>query len=583
MGALAALAAAGLLLAASAAEDASAGPRAKGERTRSSGKRTDVVLALTRARSGLQKLARSVSDPASARYGRYVDPRRTARRFGARKSTRKRVRRYLRRRGVRVRVDVTRSFAEALVPARKARRLFGPIKGVKGRVPRGLRGTVRAVLQEPATSDQFLPRGREGRRAGASARAFRSSEPRLEPPHVRTGTPAGCEQGRNATFQPPDSPLAGPAFTPNQIQSAYHASRLHAEGVTGKGVRAAVVGAGGFAQAELRAFAQCFAIEPPPTRLVKVGTRSVGETSVESALDLQMLALMAPGLERLVVYDVGSGLWPVTFSAMLARRNAPGGRLPDVISVSAGDCEGDLTRAQVRLTEQVLATAAAAGITVAAGSGDNGSFCLSGREGFYPSSSRWATSVGGTSLTLEDSNEITDELVWNDVSAGLLTASDPSSGGGGFSRFLTAPFYQRGLAGWGDRRGYPDVAAIADLYPGIAIYCGSNTEGDCDPAAVPNPFESGFGTSAATPLFAGVVALANQRRLEAGAPPLGFPNPLLYQLGGRGGGGALRDVVEGSNNLGFGCCDAGLGYDLASGWGSVDAAGLAPAAGSRAR
>lgn len=587
IGPLAAVAATALLLTAPAAEAAIADSRAKAEGARSSGKRIDVLLRLDRRRSGLQRLARSVTDPASSSYGQYVDPKGTGRMFGARRSTRERVRSFLRRRGIRTRVDVTRSFAEALVPARKARRLFGPSK-FTGRIPNGLRGKVRAVLQGPAAPGQFLPRRRARHRADGSAGASVSSAPQLDPPHVRTGTPAGCEQGRDATFKPGSAPLAGPAFTPNQIQAAYRGSRLHGEGVTGKGVRAAVLGAGGFALPELRAFAECFGIEMPPTRLAKVGTRSAGKTSVESALDLQMLTLMAPGLDRLVVYALEpTAFWPTIFSAMLDRRNAPSGRLPHVVSVSAGGCEikNDIGRPEVKLTERVLAAAAAAGITVAAGSGDSGSFCTAGRVGFYPSSSRWATSVGGTSLALTGSNEIADEIVWNDVAAGLLPAEEAlGSGGGGFSRFLRAPFYQRGLARWGDRRGYPDVAAFADLYPGIAIYCGTNEEENCEPARAANPFEAGFGTSAATPLFAGAVALATQRRLEAGAPPLGFPNPLLYELGGRGGGGALRDVVKGSNELlPFGCCDAGPGYDLASGWGSVDAEGLASAAAPRAR
>jgi subtilase family serine protease len=583
------MAAAGLLVAATA-QSAGAGSRAKAEKARASGQRIDVVLRLTRRQSGLQKLARAVTDPTSPRYGRYVDPKRTARMFGARKSTRRHVRSFLRRRGIRARVDVTRSFAEALVPARKARRLFGSSKQIRGRVPGGLRGKVRAVLQEIAAQGQFLPPPRDGRRSRASTGVSGPSAPQLEPPHVRTGTPAGCEQGRQATFQPPDGPLAGPAFTPNQIQTAYGASGLHAQGLTGKGVRAAVVSAGGFALPELRAFAECFEIEVPPTRLVNVGTRRSGKTSGESALDLQMLTLIAPGLESLVVYDVGpagQSFFATTFSAMLEPRNAPGRRLPHVISVSQGDCESDLTRAQLKLTEHVLAATAAAGIMVAAGSGDAGSFCTSSgvREGFYPASSRWATSVGGTSLALEDSNEIADEIVWNDSSAGLLPTDEPASGGGGFSRYLKAPFYQRGLASWGDRRGYPDVAAMADLYPGIARYCGEDESANvCDPSAAENPFDIAFGTSTATPLLAGVAALANQRRLEAGAPPLGFPNPLLYELGGRGGAGVLRDVVQGSNDLlGFGCCEAGPGYDLASGWGSVDAEGLATAAGFRAR
>jgi kumamolisin len=396
---------------------------------------------------------------------------------------------------------------------------------------------------------------------------------------VRTGTPAGCEQGQNATFQPDDGPPTGPAFTPNQIQVAYGASRLHAPGVTGRGVRAAVL-IESFARRELRGFTECFGIEMPPTLLAEVGMRA-GPTSDEAALDLQMLTLMAPGLEGLVVYVVGSGFWPVEFSAMLERRNAPGGRRPQVISVSQGDCESDLARIEVQLTERVLATAAAAGVTVAAGAGDGGSFCQDRKVGFYPGSSRWTTSVGGTALTLEDSNEIADEIVWNDTPLGVQFGS-----GGGFSRHLGAPFYQRGLESWGDRRGYPDVAAMADGYPGIAVYCAPNAEGNCAPSDAANPFQAtGNGTSAATPLLAGAVALADQRRLEAGRPALGFANPLLYELGEQGGLGALRDVIEGSNliNPAFACCDAGPGYDLASGWGSVNAAGLAAVAASRGR
>jgi len=534
--------------------------------------RLEVVLGLERRQPALRRFALSVSDPTSPRYGRYLSPHRIGLRFGATDATLRSVFRLLHRHRIRARVDITRSFVQALVPTRRALRLFKSASG-RARVPRALRGRVHELLLGRAERGQFLPRPRRAgaRSSQAPGQAGRSF---LQPPHVRTGTPAGCPQGRNATIPIRNSPLAGPAFTPNQIQSAYGAATLHGTGVTGRGVRIGIYGAGGFGDSELHAFARCFGLQVPPTRLVKIGERTAGPTSFEAALDLQMATLMAPGLRSLTQYEIGSSFWPVGFSAMLDPRNGP---LPNVVSVSQGECETQVGRPEIRLTEQVLAAAAAAGITVAAASGDAGAFCTSGPlGGLYPSSSPWVTSVGGTAFTLDEANRIVDEIPWND----FPSVPEGLGAGGGFGRFLTRPPYQRGLGPWGDRRGYPDVALIADTYPGITIYCNLDAKANCARPGRGNPFKGNSGTSFATPLLAGIVALADQRLLAAGRPPIGFANPLLYQLGRNGGQGALRDIVRGSipSPRGVHCCRALPGYDLASGWGSVNADGLAAAA-----
>jgi subtilase family serine protease len=533
-------------------------------------KRLDVVLGLARRQGALERFALRVSDPDSALYGGYLRPRQVGRRFGASDPTVRSVLRFLRRHRIRGRVDVTRSFVEALVPARRASRLFRGPSG-RARAPVALRGRVHEVLLSRAAPDQFLP----GRRAAARvSRAPRRTSAPVAPPYVRTGTPSGCPRGQNARYAYSKSAVAGPSFTPSQIQQAYGAASLHAAGIDGRGVRAGVYGAGGTGFSELRAYARCFGFRAPPTRLVKVGHRHTFPTTPEAALDLQMLALMAPGLESLTVYSDGSDLLAVDFSAIIDPRNGPP---PDVFSASVGECETAVGRRQLRLTEGVLAAVAAVGVTVAAGSGDDGSFCPDGpNRGWFPGDSAWLTSVGGTSLTLEADNRIAEEVPWNNLSLGF-----GFGGGGGFSRFERRPPFQRGLGRWGDRRGYPDVALFADPFPGIAEYCRlpNPKSSSCAASGSGNPYITGNGTSAAGPLFAGIAALVDQRLRAAGRPPLGFADPLLYRLGRRGGQGALRDIVSGSNSVFWKtCCKAFPGYDRASGWGSVDAAGLAAAA-----
>ena len=85
------------------------------------------------------------------------------------------------------------------------------------------------------------------------------------------------------------------------------------------------------------------------------------------------------------------------------------------------------------------------------------------------------------------------------------------------------------------------------------------------------------------------VALANQYAAKHGQRPLGFLNPLLYRLGANAKtrAGAFTDVTKGNNDLGrllppeaggghpLGCCHARVGYDWASGWGSLKVAGFA--------
>ncbi len=112
-----------------------------------------------------------------------------------------------------------------------------------------------------------------------------------------------------------------------------------------------------------------------------------------------------------------------------------------------------------------------------------------------------------------------------------------------------------------------DVAAFADPSPGYAIVCSHEVQG-CGPAPGQTISFVG-GTSAATPLVAGMIALWDQQAKQSGLPNPGFVPPLLYSIAQHTPGSFL-DITTGDNAVfgGVSCCTATPGFDLASGLGS---------------
>src|SRR5262249_11883270 len=152
--------------------------------------------------------------------------------------------------------------------------------------------------------------------------------------------------------------------------------------------------------------------------------------------------------------------------------------------------------------EAALADAVRLRIAVVVASGDylaNGGFLDGKAHVFYPASSPYVVSCGGTMGTINPAaGRIDDEEVWNEGPSGL-------GSGGGISETFPVPAYQTGFnvprsvnPGASAGRGVPDVAALAASDPGYKIVVARTTK-------------SRGGTSAATPLWAGVLALANAR------------------------------------------------------------------------
>jgi subtilase family serine protease len=171
-----------------------------------------------------------------------------------------------------------------------------------------------------------------------------------------------------------------------------------------------------------------------------------------------------------------------------------------------------------------------------------------------PSSSRAARPAGPSSSSAPSTSA---------TSGGI-----PEASGGGFSQLFPRPAYQDGVPGIGADRGVPDVAADADPATGMTLAVSEGTG--------KYAFSSASGTSAAGPLWAALIALADQ---YAGRH-LGFVNPAIYRIGlSTSYHQAFHDITTGNNTVKFPHVtitgyQASPGWDPVTGWGSPNAQAL---------
>ncbi len=265
---------------------------------------------------------------------------------------------------------------------------------------------------------------------------------------------------------------------------------------------------------------------PVQTVLLDGVSGAAGGSNIEVILDIMMAAYMAPGLTKVIVYE---GATPNDILNRMATDNTA-----QQLSSSWGFGGVNAT------TEQIFKQYIAQGQSFFQASGDSGAY--SGAI-MTPSDDPNVTVVGGTSLAT------------NGAGGSWLSEKTWSGSGGGVSTAYAIPSYQTGVAmasrgGSTRMRNIPDVALTADIE--MFLICNNGS-------AV-----SVGGTSAAAPLWAGFVALANQQAAASGKPRVGFVNPLIYAIGATGNYGLdFHDITVGSNGF-----SAVGGYDLATGWGS---------------
>lgn len=369
-------------------------------------------------------------------------------------------------------------------------------------------------------------------------------------------------------------------YDPQQFQSAYDVAGLPA-GTDGTGTTIAVVDAFGSPtiRGDLRQFDRAFglpraqlSIAQPAGQVPRFDPQKPDRVdwATETTLDVEYAHVMAPGAKLLLLEtpvdetEGAQGLPQMMHAERWAIRHAH----VDVISQSFGATEQTFPSfATIRKLRATFAYAQRRHVTVLAASGDNGATDLkrsmnstySHRVQSWPSADPLVTSVGGLHLDLTSSGKRrSPDQVWHD---------DYGAGGGGRSIFFPRPSWQRSVRTVvGSHRGVPDVSMTADVDGGALIWTSFKGQ--------PSGWQLVGGTSLATPMFAGVVALADQ----LAGHPLGLLNPAIYRLGRQGAAAGLVDVTRGNNSYaGVRGFNARRGFDLASGWGTVDAGKFVPA------
>jgi subtilase family serine protease len=337
----------------------------------------------------------------------------------------------------------------------------------------------------------------------------------------------------------------------------------------------------------------------------------------ESSIDLEWSGAMAPNATILFVNGQDVLLNSMTY--------AIDNKLAPIVTTSYGLCEAGWGYSELESLNALFKQANSQGQTVLAAAADEGATdCDAGpsaTEGLavdFPGSSPYVTSMGGTQF--DDGNATGATTYWSATNGttgqGSAVSYIPESpwndepgfdefggGGGGASNFFTKPTWQMGTGVPADgARDVPDLALDAsDAHDGL-LYCVNTAAAEGSASCTTgfrlanNDLNVAGGTSFDSQVFGGLLALIEEKNGTTAG--FGNINPTIYALGNSkyyaAGQNTLtnaavvfNDVTSGNNDMsctaGSTNCpnggsigwSAGVGYDLASGWGSVNVANLA--------
>ena len=401
----------------------------------------------------------------------------------------------------------------------------------------------------------------------------------------------------------PTNSASAAELTPNQVRGAYglgsYSSGVLSNGITfagiqgdGRGQTIAIVDAADDPNAlsDLNYFSSYYGLptfggagNPTFQKLNESGNASplpaasgTSGWSIEESLDIEWAHAMAP-MANIILFEANSSYDSDLYPAVYAAAHTPG-----VVVVSMSWSGGELGSGETSDDSAYFVTPAghlggadplsganlSGGVTFLAAAGDDGAYTknTTAITPQYPACSPNVVAVGGTTLLVNGNSPnyaYGSETIWGDGTA----SGTHGGGGGGTSLYESQPSYQNGVVAEYNTsisttmRDYPDVSADADPNSGVPVYDTYDATNDSANYGS-NPWQQYGGTSLACPLWAGMIAVADEGRAIAGQGSLdGLSQtlPALYKMPAAD----IHDITSGNNGYA-----AGTGYDLASGLGS---------------
>jgi len=555
--------------------------------------------------SDLDLLLQQQQDPSSPNYHKWLTPEQFGERFGLGVNDFDTIAKWLNSQGFNI-VEMARS------------RTYIAFSGTAAQVEKSLhtqihRYSVNGEVHYANSSEPTLPSAIAG--VVQAITALNNFRPRPRSRIIKSNPRVTSSVTGNHFMQPGD------------IATIYDLARLYNSGIDGTGQTIAVMGqtdlvtdsSGNFT--DVATFRSNSGLSAPNLKTMLVAGQSdpgILQTDIdEASLDVEWAGGVAKNASILFVIGnptSGNG----TFDALpytVANDLAP------VITISYGLCEPQLDTATRNSLVNAGQQANAQGQTIVAPGGDSGaadcdhgSIATQGLAVDFPGSMPYATSAGGSEFngdtvdstnscaattywsggacTVQDTSATAvsyiPEMVWNDTATnGTLAA-----GGGGASRLFTKPTWQTGTGVPADgQRDVPDISFSASADHDGYLICSQGScvcgfRNSCTVNNLTGSFLPVGGTSVSAPAFAGIVSLINQNT----GTRQGNVNPTLYSLAASTPQ-VFHDITTGSNivpcMIGTANCSTGqmgysaaFGYDLASGWGSVDAGALLAAWGT---